>query len=180
MSQMPQRLRKRAGDSIKLGSTILKAGSWSGPEMSFSDGQTKTETPFAARAHNQNRNNEMIHQAVRALSRGIYSIADASGISSAMRDSWWLRRRLLILCWHGISLNDEHFWSPGLYITPALFRRRLEILAEEKYNVLPLEEAVSRLQLGSLPPRAVAITFDDGFHDFRHHAAPILAEFGFS
>jgi Polysaccharide deacetylase len=65
------------------------------------------------------------------------------------------------------------------YITPDLFRRRLEILARLTYNVLPLDDALKRLWQGSLPSRSVSITFDDGFYDFYHSAVPMLREFGF-
>ena len=92
-----------------------------------------------------------------------------------------LRRRntLLILCYHGISLADEHEWEGGMYVTPALFRRRLETLRDLNANVLPLGDALVRLQAGTLPPRSVALTFDDGFYDFYRHAVPALQEFGF-
>jgi peptidoglycan/xylan/chitin deacetylase (PgdA/CDA1 family) len=92
-----------------------------------------------------------------------------------------LRRRdsLLILCYHGISLDDEHLWEGGLYITPAVFRRRLELLRNLDANILPLGEGLERLHTGTLPPRSVAITFDDGFYDFYLHAYPALKEFGF-
>lgn len=92
-----------------------------------------------------------------------------------------LRRRntLLILCYHGISLADEHEWEGGLYITPALFRQRLTMLRDLKANVLPLAEGLERLTAGTLPPRSVVLTFDDGFYDFYHHAVPLLHEFGF-
>lgn len=41
-------------------------------------------------------------------------------------------------------------------------------------NVLPLDEAVRHLKAGSLPPRAAAITFDDGYADNRTVALPLL------
>jgi peptidoglycan/xylan/chitin deacetylase (PgdA/CDA1 family) len=44
-------------------------------------------------------------------------------------------------------------------------------------NVLPLDEAVRRLRTGTLPPRAAAITFDDGYLDNHAIAQPILAAY---
>lgn len=89
------------------------------------------------------------------------------------------RQSLLILCYHGISLVDEHEWNPLLYISVERFRQRLAVLRAGAANVLPLGEALHRLKDGSLPPLSVAITFDDGFYDFSKHAVPLLKEFGF-
>lgn len=47
-------------------------------------------------------------------------------------------------------------------------------------NVLPLDEAVVRLREGRLPPRAAAITFDDGYADNHDLAMPILEHHGMS
>jgi peptidoglycan/xylan/chitin deacetylase (PgdA/CDA1 family) len=96
-----------------------------------------------------------------------------------VRSSRWRSQRLLILAYHGISLDDEHEWNNELYIPESLFRQRMQALRDGHYSVLPLQEAVERLYSGDLPPGAVALTFDDGFHDFRARACPVLAEFGY-
>ncbi len=105
-------------------------------------------------------------------------MAETLGISRMLSASAWRRSRLLILCYHGVANNDEDEWS-GLYMSSQTFRRRMEILDKSGCRVLPLAEALQRLAANTLPDRAVAITFDDGFHDSYSVAAPILASFGF-
>ena len=109
----------------------------------------------------------------------VFSTLAAFGAEALVASSSWRTQRLMVLCWHGVSNLDEHFWRPGLYITPQLFRRRLEILADLGCSVLSLDDALARLWAGDLPPRSVVITFDDGFNDFAAHAVPMLKEFGF-
>ena len=117
--------------------------------------------------------------ALRTLKLLALRMLRVTGVSTLVLGSPWRQRRLLILCYHGVSLGDEHLWSPGLYISPDLFRRRLDVLRSSRANVLPLGEALDSLAKGSLPPRSVAITFDDGSYDFYRQACPLLAEFGF-
>ena len=61
--------------------------------------------------------------------------------------------------------------------TPGEFASDLEII-KRLFNVLPLGEAVRRLQEGSLPARAACITFDDGYANNHDLAAPALEAAG--
>lgn len=98
------------------------------------------------------------------------------GLSSVTLNSSWRQQRLVILCYHGTSLDDEHLWAPELYLEATQLRERFEYLRQQRCNVLGLDEAVLRLYEGTLPKKAVAITFDDGTYDFYRLAFPILRE----
>ena len=106
-------------------------------------------------------------------------ISNRLGLSPVVRNGRWRSSRLLILAYHGISLEDEHEWHPGLYIQPAVFRERMALLKSGGYEVLPLDEAFRLLRANRLPSRCVTITFDDGFYDFHKYANPILREFDY-
>lgn len=112
-----------------------------------------------------------------AARRLLYAAARASRFNAVLLNSKWRRQKLLVLCYHGISLDDEHEWS-GLYVPPKLLRERFQSIREAQCNVLPLGPALEMLYAGALPPRAVVITFDDGFYDFYAIAQPLLRQFG--
>lgn len=114
---------------------------------------------------------------LKKIKLAFLSAADSTGLSRLALSTSWRNQRLLILCYHGISLEDEHEWDRTLYISPDLLRRRFEHLKRAGCQVLPLGEAIRALYAGELPPRAVAITFDDGFYDFYRRAMPLAEEF---
>lgn len=122
---------------------------------------------------------ETLRKAARHVRHAALAGFRAVGGFSRIADSAWRGRRLLILCYHGVSLHDEHEWDPELFVAPAFLRRRFEILRAGGYVVLPLGEAVRSLHSGTLPPRSVVLTFDDGFHNFFAAAVPLLEEFGY-
>jgi len=102
-----------------------------------------------------------------------------SGIFGLVTNSRWRQQRLLILCYHGTSLEDEHLWRPRLYIQPQKLEQRFASLRKGQFSVLPLGEALQRVRAGTLPPRSVALTFDDGTYDFFRQAYPLLKHYGF-
>ncbi len=111
-----------------------------------------------------------------SLKKHLFRAANASGLGKAIRDSQWRRQRLSILCYHSISLRDEHEGLPKLYMTASFFKKRMQYLRRQGFNVLPLSEALTAMYAGTLPRRSVALTFDDGTRDFFECAVPILSE----
>jgi len=116
---------------------------------------------------------------LKTTKRGIYGLASRARVFNALQQSDWRRRRLLVLCYHGVSLADEHEWNSALYMPQDALRARFALLRSRGYNVLPLDEAVRRLYEGTLPRASVALTFDDGMYDFYARAIPVLEEFGY-
>lgn len=103
--------------------------------------------------------------------------AGLTGLTALVRRSRWRGTRLLILCYHGVALGDEHAAVPELYVTAGLLRQRLRHLRDRGCHVLPLAEGLARLRAGTLPPRSVVLTFDDGTRDFAELVVPLLREF---
>lgn len=116
---------------------------------------------------------------LRKTRHTILKTAGSTWLCKQAKNSTWRRRKLLILCYHGVSIKDEHEWNPELYVTRDHLRTRFYILKKEGYEVLPLREAICRLYRGTLPHRGVVLTFDDGFYNFYSVAAPLLEEFGY-
>jgi peptidoglycan/xylan/chitin deacetylase (PgdA/CDA1 family) len=102
----------------------------------------------------------------------------AAGLLCAAGVPAFARRRhrdvLAIVMFHGVE--DEPLSPLCRHVLgAALYRRQLEYVREH-FNVLPLEEALDRLAEGTLPPRAMVITFDDGTRNLATHAVPVLRE----
>lgn len=83
--------------------------------------------------------------------------------------------RLCIVNYHRILEQPD----PLLESEPTVdtFRWQMDLLAS-CFNVLPLYDALQLLREGRLPPRAIAITFDDGYRSTHDLALPILKEYG--
>lgn len=113
----------------------------------------------------------------RALKTSLLHVLDFAGLNAPIMSSSWRARRLVIVCWHGISNDDEHHWDPALFMPPRALRMRLELLRAMKCNVLPLGEGLARVREGTLPPRAVCLTVDDGDSSFYLRAWPMLREY---
>ena len=92
---------------------------------------------------------------------------------------WSASSGLRILMYHGIC--DDRLaaepWLPPSFVTRSAFEAQLQYLAQNTC-VLPLAEAVARLGARSLPRGSVVITFDDGYANNLHLAAPLLHRYG--
>ena len=80
----------------------------------------------------------------------------------------------LIVCYHAVSST----WQSQLAIHPDVLRSQLGVLHRRGYVSLTFSEAERRRLQGTLPKRAVVITFDDGFASVLR-AKPILDELGY-
>jgi peptidoglycan/xylan/chitin deacetylase (PgdA/CDA1 family) len=93
------------------------------------------------------------------------------GVSVALLSK---QKRLCIITYHRILEHADPLMGAEPDISTFLWQ--MEALANN-FNVLPLHEAIIALQENRLPPRAVCITFDDGYRSTHDLALPILKKF---
>lgn len=81
------------------------------------------------------------------------------------------QNRVAVLMYHHISDTVRG----TSVITPQLFREHLDMLQRKGYHVISTERLAQFLAgKATVPPRAVALTFDDGYESFYTYAYPEL------
>lgn len=96
-------------------------------------------------------------------------------LGNKISQKWTKEQRLCVINYHRVLEASD----PLLDSEPDLqtFTWQMALLAD-CFNVMPLSEGVQALYEGCLPPRAVCITFDDGYRSTYELAHPVLQQFG--
>lgn len=100
------------------------------------------------------------------------------GVKTAKSISRWIRARILggalILGYHRIARTSGDTYE--VCVSPEKFAEHLEVLRKQTHP-LSISKLVQHLKTGSLPPRSVAVTFDDGYADNLYEAKPLLEKY---
>jgi peptidoglycan/xylan/chitin deacetylase (PgdA/CDA1 family) len=114
-------------------------------------------------------------RAKQLLKNGVYrAIGEAvSGVGALDGDA---DRTLRVLMYH--KVND--LWPNPTTVPPAVFEEQMALLGALGYVPVSLGAVRDHyLERAPLPPRAVLITFDDGYRDNLENALPILKRHGY-
>jgi peptidoglycan/xylan/chitin deacetylase (PgdA/CDA1 family) len=100
------------------------------------------------------------------------------GFKTLRQSARWLQSRFrnsgLILGYHRVAhtTHDPHM----MCVAPNNFSGQLAALRQYAHPIR-LQELVQGIQRGTLHPRAVSVTFDDGYADVLHQALPLLERY---
>lgn len=82
-----------------------------------------------------------------------------------------------ILMYHSINPASNPYMEL-LIVSPKIFERQMRFLKEHNYNVISLNEVAAMIKnKKKIPPKTIAITFDDGYKDNYIYAFPILKKY---
>ena len=121
----------------------------------------------------------MRRQELRRIARVTVDHAAAlTGLLAASERA--MRGRLTVLTYHRVlpdELCREYLFS-SLAVPESLFRAQTKVLAA-RFDAVTLTDGLARLKAGERPSRPlIALTFDDGYADNFHIAAPIMQTAG--
>lgn len=104
---------------------------------------------------------------------GMHALKFAGDLYSSLPIS---NSRVCILNYHRVLPSPDFLLPNDPDIST--FRWQMQLLSSF-FNVIPLDVALAGLKDRSIPPRAVCITFDDGYRSIHDLALPVLLEYGF-
>ncbi|HWP61287.1 MAG TPA: polysaccharide deacetylase family protein [Candidatus Paceibacterota bacterium] len=107
------------------------------------------------------------------LTRAIKSLG-RTFVYTVAKSVWRQKNVAVVLTYHSIS-NAPLFGT----VRPTAFAQQMRYLAQKKFNVVSLAQLDEYRAQGSIPPKTVAITFDDGYRDNLENAIPLLKQYGF-
>lgn len=87
--------------------------------------------------------------------------------------------RVPILMYHSVAAAGSAAFR-RYTVAPGEFAAQMGILAGLGYRTVTVAELARLRRLGRVPPRTVALTFDDGYADFHRAALPVLRSHGFT
>jgi peptidoglycan/xylan/chitin deacetylase (PgdA/CDA1 family) len=111
----------------------------------------------------------------QVLKNGVYrTLGEAARSIGAVEPE--SSRSLRVLMYH--KVNDRP--ANRLSVPTGVFDEQLGHLRDAGYAVVSLDAVLDHYVAGvPLPPRAVLITFDDGYRDNLEHALPVLRRYGY-
>lgn len=128
----------------------------------------RSPTPQHVYPAHEKESNELI------LKDYILTLAKYTGLFTLSRRL--TSRKVRVLAYHGIWLGDGHFGN-FLYMDPQTFARRMALLSQWGYPVVPLNSLTDGVE--KLPDNATVITIDDGWYGTYKHMLPVLEAHGF-
>jgi len=106
--------------------------------------------------------------------------AHQSGILRGLHALDFSRNALYVLAYHRVDWEaaQPRLDPQNLSATPEQFERQMRLLADEYQPVAAEDVLNAALGNKKLPLRAVLITVDDGYRDFKNHIYPIASRYG--
>lgn len=87
-----------------------------------------------------------------------------------------IRSNASILCYHRIAPMEKEYHPSNLVVPPDMFEKHLSFLSS-KFNVVSMDKILEHIENKTPVEDVAAITFDDGYSDFKTFALPLLHKF---
>jgi peptidoglycan/xylan/chitin deacetylase (PgdA/CDA1 family) len=92
---------------------------------------------------------------------------------------WHRRSGCVVFCYHNVVPDDitGRVGVPSLHVSVSEFSEQIDWIADS-FEVVPVDEVLSRLRRGRSVAGLAALTFDDGYAGAIRHAIPVMRRAG--